>query len=181
LNYFYLGFSFLFKDFRQFDFVENGLINLVFTFAYLYVFLVLIDYFKQYKLKTLEIVTLIVLISELGNQISSLINSFNPIIPEFVNSVCGGVGLIGIIIWIVLILRLKSVDFSELKSLHRFAYGYIASYVLGLLISLFTMFGGFYEYFDLMYIPISIPFFFLIQFALKLELIQEKPAANTLV
>ena len=179
LNYFFIGFSFLFKDARQLDSVENGVINLVFSFAYLYAFLFLLDYFKKNELKTLKTLTLIVLISELGSQISTSVNSFKLVIPEFLSSIFSGVGLIGVIIWIVLVLRLKSENYSELKSLHRFAYGYIASFVLGLLVSVSMMFGGFYEYLDLMYIPISIPFFFLIEFAVKLGLEQEKPVANT--
>jgi hypothetical protein len=168
----------MFKDFRNLDLVENGIISILFSIAYLYVFLVLIDYFKKYKLRGLEIVSTIILISELGNQTSSLINSFKPVIPQFISSVFSVVGVISIIIWIVLILKLNSNDYSCLQSLRRFALGFIAAFVLGLLVSIITMFGGFYDYYDLMFIPISIPFFFIIDFAIKLDLIEEKPAAN---
>jgi len=180
LNYFYIGFSFLFEDFRTLDVVENGIISVLFSIAYLYVFLVLIDYFKKYKLRGLEIILTIILISELGNQTSSLINSFRPIIPQFISSVFSVVGVISMIIWIILILKLKSNDYSCLQSLRRFAFGFIAAFILGLLVSIITMFGGFYDYYDLMFLPISIPFFFIIDFALKLDLIEEKPAYNNI-
>jgi len=178
LNYFFIGFSFLLEDFRRLDVVENGIISIFFAGSYLYVFLVLINYFKKYKLRGLEIITSILLLSELGNQTSRLINTFKPVIPQFISSFFSIAAVISIIIFIVMILRLKSKDYSCLQSLRRFAFGFIAAFVLGFIVSAITMFGGFYKYYDLMFIPISIPFFFIIDFALKLELKEERTSSQ---
>jgi hypothetical protein len=173
LNYFFIGFSFLFEDFRQLDVVENGIISVFFAGSYLYVFLVLIDYFKKYELRGLELIATILIVSESGNQTTRLINSFNPVIPQFISSAFSIAGVLCMIIWIIMILRLKSTDYSCLQSLRSFAFGFIAAFVLGFIVSIITMFGGFYKYYDLMFLPISIPFFFIIDFARKLELKEE--------
>jgi hypothetical protein len=174
LNYFFIGFSFLFEDFRQLDVVENGIISVFFAGSYLYVFLVLIDYFKKYELRGLEVITTILIVSESGNQTARLINSFNPVIPQFISSAFSIAGVLCMIIWIFMILRLKSTDYSGLQSLRGFAFGSVAAFVLGFIVSIITMFGGFYNYYDLMFLPISIPFFFIIDFARKLELKEER-------
>jgi hypothetical protein len=123
LNYFFIGFSFLFEDFRQLDVVENGIISVFFAGSYLYVFLVLIDYFKKYELRGLEVITTILIVSESGNQTARLINSFNPVIPQFISSAFSIAGVLCMIIWIFMILRLKSTDYSGLQSLRGFAFG----------------------------------------------------------
>ena len=173
LNYIFLGLPFLFERTRGLDVVENGILSILFIIAYAYLLIVLIDFFKKNNLKKLEIVTTITLIAEIGNQILSLINSFMPAIPQFISSFFSIIAVISMIIWIILLLRLKSADYSALNSLRKYAFGLIAAFILGITISLITTLGGYYDYYDLMFLPIAIPYIFMINFALELKLEDE--------
>ena len=170
IYYLVVGLSFLFKDIRKLDSIENGLTILFFAVALGYIYLIFIDYFKFYNLNALKVVSLIVLISEISNQGFLLINSFSPIIPGIISTIFNIVSVIGMITWIVLLFRLKERKYSAFDSLRKFAFGQITAVILGIFIGIVTMFGGFFDYEDLMYLPLAIPFIFTIDFANKLNI-----------
>lgn len=165
-----IGLSFLLKDLRELDSVENGIALLLFTIAIGYIYLIFVDYFKFYNLNTIKIITLIVFIAEISNQCILLVNSFNQLIPQFLSTFFNVIAVLGIIIWIIMVLRIKKPNYSAFHSFRKYAFGQIAAFALGVIISITTMFGGYYDLADLMYLPIAIPYIFVIDLALRLKI-----------
>ena len=155
---------------RELDPIENEFINVLFLISSIYLYVVLIDYFRKTQLRTLEIVTIVFLISEAGIQMIKLVNAFKFVIPDLLTNFLGILAAINIVVWIVLVLRLKSGSYPALVSLRRYAFGIIAGFVLGVIIATVLIFNRLTGYFSLVFLPFAIPYFFIIDFALKLEI-----------
>jgi len=168
LNYVLLGFSTQLENIKTFDVVEKTVIDILFIVAYGYVLFVLYDYFKHYKEENLKLFALLIFICEITNQVFSLINFFVQIIPELLTGILIFVTLVCMLIWVILLLRMKS-KYPALKSLTKFAVGQIAAFGLGIIISIIVVFGEFYAFQDIIYVLIAIPHIYIIEFALKLE------------
>lgn len=173
LNYVLLGFSTQLENIKTFDIVEKTVIDILFIVAYGYVLFVIYDYFKHYKEDKLKLFALLILIGEITNQIFSLINSFAPIIPELLTGFLTFVTLVCMLIWVILLLRMKS-EYSALKSLTKFAVGQIAAFGVGIILSIIILFGDFYVFHDIIYVLIAIPYIYIIEFAFKLKNINDK-------
>jgi hypothetical protein len=169
LYFLILGLAFLFKDTRELDIIENSILSILFIIAYGYLLFIFVDYFKHYTLKVLKNITLIILIGEILNQVIKLINSFNPVIPHFIFSSVDVIIILSQIVWIIFLFRLKVKDYAAMQSLRRYAFAIIASFILSVTISVITMFSYSYDYVNLMYLPLTIPYIFTIDFAIKLN------------
>ena len=155
---------------RELDPIENEFINVLFLISSIYLYVVLIDYFRKTQLRTLEIVTIVFLISEAGIQMIKLVNAFKFVIPDLLTNFLGILAAINIVVWIVLVLRLKTGSYPALVSLRRYAFGIIAGFVLGVIIATVLIFNRLTGYFSLVFLPFAIPYIFIMDFALKLEI-----------
>jgi hypothetical protein len=137
--------------------------------AYGYILIVLIDYFKHYELKVLKMITLCILVLEIAENV---IQNFSSIqeknTPNHANFVVAIGGVLALITWIIFLFRIRSADFPGLGSIRKYAVSLVTVVILGAFIPVFIDARQYFEF--LAPIIVIIPYFFIIEFALKLNL-----------
>ncbi len=178
LYYTISGLSSFLESFRKFDAIEIGFSIVLFTITFSYIYLIFIEYFRNYNLKVLSLISWVLLISEIGNQVYSLINLYRTILPDLISDISRVISIISMIIWTVLLVRIKSDNYRTCNPLKRYALGQIFAVLMGVGISVFLMFGEHYDYMDMMVLPLIIPYIFIIEFAIKSNQDQLKPTVS---
>ena len=149
----------------------SGMNNLLYLIPYSYLMLVFVDYFKQTKLKALQIITTIILSVEIVTSVCSFINLYNPLIPKIVISIISSIWFIAIIVWILSLFQTKMKDYIGLLSIRYFAAGILLYLLLGII----TLIPGLVKRTDifaalqLVNVTSAIPFIFSLNFGMKIQ------------
>ena len=155
---------------------QNDFISMLFIVASIYYYYFLISYFKFYKLKKIIRITMVLLITDVISQLIYLVSKANYFDLKLIEGVNNLISLVFTIAWIVLIFRL-SMHYAAIKSLKNS----VMSLIIVLIVSMITPFAFLFfnydaliSYVNLVYIPLIIPYFFIIDFVLKLKVKEEQ-------
>jgi hypothetical protein len=170
IHFTYLGVSELFPHLTTFSLGQNRFVSVLMLVVETYYYYFLFNYFKHYQLNFLKNITLFMMVADAGSQLTYLANTFEMYLPEVITSFFSLLAFVCLIIWIILVLRLDKTQYSAIPSLKKSAKLMIASIVVAGLISGVTLFSeDLFMYYGLTYLPIVIPYIFIIEFTLKLK------------
>ena len=168
------GFAFLYEDLRKLDTIRHGIIKIIYIIAYAYLFLSLIDYFKFYKLKILMFINIIILICGVVMEIFYLIIHYITFIPiSTITIILSLIQFLFTVLWLIFLYKIKAKDYIALQSIRKSAISFILASVLGILITIAAYFSGLAAYYELRFILFAIPYFYFIEFVLKVKLKQQ--------
>jgi hypothetical protein len=169
INYLALAFPYWTDKALKSSKIHDVIFLMLFIIAYGYLFLTIKKYFRKNNLQVLETLTLIIMTCEISSQVFVLINSFQFAIPEIIFNVLSIASIGAMIVWIVFVLKLKPNSDFTLSFLKKFAFGIIASVILGFIFSLTLLLLESSRYYDLRFLPLVIPYVIALIFALNIR------------
>lgn len=149
---------------------QNIALSIIYIITTAYYYYFLYKYFIHYQLVKLSKATLVILISDVAGQIIFIANSLNYVVYEMINSTINILALVILIIWLVAIFKVENKKISGIISLKNSARSMVISFVLSMALMAGTMFNeNWHMYLELFYLPLIIPYYFIIEFTLKLK------------
>ncbi len=170
LNYLLLGFSSLLLSYSELDPTVKLVSNLLTTIAYGYLMLIISGYFRHFKLKVQQNVTLVILTIEILIRILQSVNTITPTISQSVFAVITPLWIVAVFVWNISLFLIQKENYNALQSIRKYAIAILITPILiavgsSLLLSPETL-----NYTDLFSVLIAIPFIFTIEFAFKLRI-----------
>jgi hypothetical protein len=151
------------------DLVLKGIGQFLQIVACGYILIILFDYFKHYKLKELQMITLSILALEIAGSAIQLFSSISEKeAPNHVNLFITIGWSLAMIMWIIFLFRVSAADFPALISIRKYAVSIFAILIFGASIPIFINTRQYFELFAA--ITNVIPYVFIVEFAMKLKL-----------
>ncbi len=147
--------------------------NLIFAASYSYVLYIFITYFRHYSLRTLTILTTIILVSELISTIILILNSLLTRDLDGLRTIINILTIIVEIIWLFYLFPLKSKDYSAILSLYKYGIAIIVTFFIALVVTFNLVYSENLSVYGIQDIILAIPYIFLIDFGLKLKIDQD--------
>jgi len=179
-------FVFFAREYAAHDHTLGIILSILQIIPYSYIMLVLSGYFNYYKLKALRMTTLILLLIEIsGNMLqylnqAEMFNQAERTVPRYIAIGNGVVWTLILIIWIILLFRISATDFPALISIRKYAISVITVILLsGTLPFMISKFIDIQKYIGIVFVMIGVlPYFFYIEFGLKLPGKETNPTGN---
>lgn len=164
------------REYAAHDHALGIILSILQIIPYAYIMLVLSGYFNHYKLKALQMTTLILLLMEIfGNMLqyfnrAEMYSQAEMNVPRFIALGGGIVWSLIMIVWIILLFRVSATDFPALVSIRKYAISVIAVLLLsGTLPFLIGHIRNIQPYLGIIVAVIGVlPNLFFIEFGLKL-------------
>ena len=158
----------VFNDSTRLDVTLRGVDRFLQTIACGYIIFVVVQYFRHYKLKTLQFITLAILLIDVANNIIqfSILAGMN--VSKHAPLVCALIWVFLLACWIVFLFRIPAADFPALISIRKYAVSIFAIVILGGFIPVFIDARQYFELYAA--ITVAIPYVFIVEFAMKLKL-----------
>ncbi len=160
------GLSDFFPHITGFTLGQNKLITLLLIVAESYYYYFLINYFRHYKLNALMKTTWALLIFDVGNQVFYFVSIINMEPPQIISTIISIGSVVSLILWVVLLLRLKATKYISIKWLKHSALAFIVAFFL-----MFT--EDFIVYMNIYNLPIILQYVFVVYFVLNLKTNEE--------
>lgn len=147
------------------------------TVACGYIIFVLVQYFRHYKLKTLQFITLAILLIDVANNTIqfSILAGMN--VAKHDPLVSALIWVFLLFLWIIFLFRIPAANFPALISIRKYAVSILAIVILGGFIPFFIDDRQYFEF--LAPIIVIIPYFFIVEFALKPNSRARNSSTNT--
>ena len=143
--------------------------NLLFAASYSYVLYIFITYFKFYSLRTLSVLTTILLICELISTFILILNSHTTIDLESLRTVINILTIIVEIIWLFYLFPLKTKEYTAILSLYKYGIAIIVTFFFAIVVTFNLVYSEDLTFFGIQDIILAIPYIFLIDFGIKLK------------
>jgi len=168
LHFFVIGLPKRVTDIINVDLVPFD--TVIYALSYGYILYILQRYFDFYSLNTLKIMTRVMLFTELASCIIVILYSLDIIDLMVVKPFLTVSTLIIELLWIISLMQIKNGGYSAVTSLYKYSLAIIVTFFIGLTIALIIAFVlEIISIYNIQYIVLSIPYIFIIDFAVKLN------------
>lgn len=158
----------VFNDSTRLDVAFRGVDRFLQTMASGYILFVVVHYFRHYKLKTLQFITLAILLIDVANNIIRFSTLAGMNVSKHTPLVCTLIWVFLLFCWVIFLFRIPAADFPALISIRKYAVAIFAIVILGGFIPVLIDARQYYEL--LAPIIVVIPYVFIVEFAMKLKL-----------
>lgn len=162
------------------DSVQIIIRDLLFAIPHVYLLIVLFDYFRHHGWKVLQLVVLVAAIVEIASKVVNLINAMEPIKPSsFYYSM--GIGLfwgVVVLLQVIFLLRLKRKENPAVFPLQKYALSLIIFQLVAFAIPLVIRSAESSSMILAIRMISAVPYLFLIEFTLKLNIEKRDMASD---
>ncbi len=165
-----VGLFFFFMVPTELNTLQFGIKKILYLIPFGYIMLIFFDYFSYYHLKVLQITTITILTCEVVTLGLQFANVLIATIPKFVLYTVNAIWVIATIIWIIFLFIPKMKDYPAILSIRKYAIGPILIFIIGFSIPFFIKPDNTFAAMKVFGIICGIPYIFIIEFAIKLQL-----------
>ena len=133
-----------------------------------FILFVFMDYFRHYRLKVLQWITIAILVIEVLNFTGGFINHHYQKLPIFILYALGAVWAIAKIAWMIFLFLPDRKNYPGLVMIRWFGFGFLLFFLPGILPLLFKP-ANLFSMHQLVSISYGIPYFFAIGFAMGIR------------
>lgn len=154
--------------------------DLLFAVPYVYLLIVLFDYFRYHGWKVLQSVVLLAAIIEIASKMVTWVNAMGPLTPtsRYYSMSMGLIWFAVILIQAILILRLNRKENPEVFALQKYAVALIVFQLIAFAIPVVIHSANSTSMMVAIRIISAVPYLFLIEFTLKLKSEKRNMASN---
>ncbi len=152
--------------------------DLIFAISYGYVLYIFITYFNFYSLRTLSILTKIILALELIGACILILKSTSVIDLSDLRSVLNTVVIIIEIIWLCYLLPLKNKDLTAISLLCNYGISIIVTFFLAIVVMFNIVYSQILPTYGISDFILAIPYAFLIYFGINLKSVKDETAST---
>lgn len=161
-----------FTGLMDWDLSLKLLVNALNIAASSYFYYFMIGYYRFYGLNSLKVIMILTLITQLSIHLTGILPMLDIVYSTKITAVIDGCAIIIELIWIIIVLITNGEYYSAFRSIKKAAlssiFVLIISFITPLLI-ISVLPYNYYGFISLTYLPVIIPFIFMIDFVLKLK------------